>query len=353
MRLGWSAKCCDEGAQHRDDRRALGHRRGAEVDVLVVAAPEGGEGVGQSPRPCPPGPFDRVASTSASMKRAQLLRPRLAAPRPHDVGQQGRASRCRPRRRPPSRGTRRRCGRPSSPPRPRGWTGAGRDQEWLRMPSSVSSHRLSAASETSAPQTAWSNPSGRKIPRASSLTCPPGPWPQSWPRAMASVSATLSRQARAMPVATWATSSAWREPGALVVGGEDEDLGLARQPAEGRRVQDAVPVPLEAGPPRVGLLGRRAPPGPGGPGRPRGRGAASSACLARPTVVPGEGAGPRTVRHVRSPDRRRSGVGVGASDAGPGVPAMVAAQRRLRSLGGRAGDSRSGLAPRAGPGAVT
>ena len=39
--------------------------------------------------------------------------------------------------------------------------------------------------------------------------CPPGPWPQSWPRAIASVSATFSRHARAIPVATWATSRAW------------------------------------------------------------------------------------------------------------------------------------------------
>ncbi len=87
---------------------------------------------------------------------------------------------------------------------------------------------------------------------------------------MASVSATLRRQARAIPVATCATSSAWLSRGALVVGGEDEDLGLARQPPEGRRVQDAVPVPLEAGAPRVGLLGDGAPAPGRGPGRPRG-----------------------------------------------------------------------------------
>ena len=34
--------------------------------------------------------------------------------------------------------------------------GAGRDHEWLRMPSSVSAHRLSGVSVTSAPHTAWS-----------------------------------------------------------------------------------------------------------------------------------------------------------------------------------------------------
>ena len=37
----------------------------------------------------------------------------------------------------------------------------------------------------------------------------PGPWPQSCPSAMASVSATFRRRTRAIPVATCATSSAW------------------------------------------------------------------------------------------------------------------------------------------------
>ena len=42
------------------------------------------------------------------------------------------------------------------------------------------------------------------------------------------------------------------EPGALVVFREDEHLGLAGQSPERRAVQDAVPVPLEAGAERVG-----------------------------------------------------------------------------------------------------
>ncbi len=44
------------------------------------------------------------------------------------------------------------------------------------------------------------------------------------------------------------------EAGALVVVREDEHLGLAGQPPEGGRVQDAVPVALEAGAPGVGWL---------------------------------------------------------------------------------------------------
>ena len=45
-----------------------------------------------------------------------------------------------------------------------------------------------------------------------------------------------------------------RETGALVVVREDEHLGLAGQAAEGGSVEDAIPVPLEARPPRVRLL---------------------------------------------------------------------------------------------------
>ena len=50
-----------------------------------------------------------------------------------------------------------------------GRAGAGRDQEWLRIPSRVSAHRLSGAAVTSAPQTAWSKPSGKNGDSASSL----------------------------------------------------------------------------------------------------------------------------------------------------------------------------------------
>ena len=92
---------------------------------------------------------------------------------------------------------------------PSGVDGAGRDHEWFRMPSSVSRQRFRLTSDTSAPQTAWSNPPTTKGSSASSLAWPPGPWPQSCPSAMASVRATLSPSARATPVATWATSSAW------------------------------------------------------------------------------------------------------------------------------------------------
>ena len=61
------------------------------------------------------------------------------------------------------------------------------------------------------------------------------------------------------------------EPGPLVVLGEHEDLGLAGQPAEGGGVEDAVAVALEAGAPRVGLLGLRPVAGSGGAGGARGQ----------------------------------------------------------------------------------
>ena len=62
---------------------------------------------------------------------------------------------------------------------PSGVLGAGRDHEWLRMPSSVSAQRFSGASTTSAPQTAWSYPPATYGVKASSLAWPNGPWPQS------------------------------------------------------------------------------------------------------------------------------------------------------------------------------
>ena len=45
---------------------------------------------------------------------------------------------------------------PADTTSPSGVAGAGRLHEWLRMPSSVSAHRLSGARVTSAPHTAWS-----------------------------------------------------------------------------------------------------------------------------------------------------------------------------------------------------
>jgi len=44
------------------------------------------------------------------------------------------------------------------------------------------------------------------------------------------------------------------EPRPLVVGREDEDLGLPSQAPECRRVQDPVPIALETGPPRISDL---------------------------------------------------------------------------------------------------
>ena len=61
------------------------------------------------------------------------------------------------------------------------------------------------------------------------------------------------------------------QTGALVVVGEDEDLGLAGEPPEGGRVEDAVAVPFEAGAPGVGVLGTTTTAGSFGPGRALGQ----------------------------------------------------------------------------------
>ena len=112
------------------------------------------------------------------------------------------------------------------------------------------------------------------------------------------------------------------QAGALVVVGEHEDLGLAGQPAEGRGVEDPVPIPLEAGPPAVGLLGPVAVSGPGGPGGRRGQ-------PLEVDLFPGLALQPRV---GAGPTGAGVAVGVGEGDPGPPWPAMVEAQRRFRSF---------------------
>ena len=56
------------------------------------------------------------------------------------------------------------------------------------------------------------------------------------------------------------------QPGALMVLGEHEHLGLPGEAAERRAVDDAVPVPFEAGSVRIGSLGDLARTGAVGPG---------------------------------------------------------------------------------------
>ena len=91
---------------------------------------------------------------------------------------------------------------------------------------------------------------------------PPGPWPQSWPRAIASVSATLRPTGPGDRRGDLGHLERVGEAGALVVLGKDEHLRLAGQAAEGRgAVQDAVAVAFEAGAERVGLLGPSPVPG--------------------------------------------------------------------------------------------
>src|SRR5687767_13775418 len=55
------------------------------------------------------------------------------------------------------------------------------------------------------------------------------------------------------------------EPGALMVIGDDEYLGLPRQAPEGGGVEDPVAVALEAGTQRIGILWSGPAPGTAGP----------------------------------------------------------------------------------------
>ena len=107
------------------------------------------------------------------------------------------------------------------------------------------------------------------------------------------------------------------EAGALVVVGEHEHLRLAGQPAERRRVEDAVAVAFEARPPLVGLLR----PGPV-PGPDRTRGAVAQQLVL--DVLAG-GAPERTGRRWRA---NRHGRGRRPAAC---APSIVDAQRSARS----------------------
>ena len=192
-----------------------------------------------------------------------------------------RRARCRRARRLRSRGTRRRCGRPTPPPRPRRVSGAGRFHEWLR----TRVERLRAQVErrehdVGAVDRVVVAARRRNGDSASSDACPAGPCPQSC--------AGGGRRGE-RHVEPGGPGDADRhlghldgvgEPGAqVVVVGGDEHLALAGQPAEGPRVLDAVEVALEARAEGVGLLGHgpvAARHRPGGARRQRSRAPASS-----------------------------------------------------------------------------
>ena len=125
------------------------------------------------------------------------------------------------------------------------------------------------------------------------------------------------------------------EAGPLVVLGEDEDLGLAGQPAEGGGVQDPVPVPLEAGAPRVGLLGRARCPRPR-PGWPRRQHAVlvrlrrAVPAAARPTAAPGPSAARRWPPESAWATRTDAGPVAGRCRPRPAVVARRPVPRRGR-----------------------
>ena len=131
------------------------------------------------------------------------------------------------------------------------------------MPSSVSAHRLSGRSVTSAPHGAWSNPSSRNGDERVLAGVAA--------RAVAAVVADRHRldegdveaQRRRDRAGDLGDFERVGHPVALMITGKDEDLGLARQAPERRIVENSVPVPLEARPIRIGFLLDRSVAGPG------------------------------------------------------------------------------------------
>ena len=174
-------------------------------------------------------------------------------------GQVGGRRRCRPSRRPRSRGRRRRCDRPRPRPRPRAWPAPAGSTSGCGCASSVSAHRLSGASTTSAPVdgvvVAALDERGRAHPRRRGRR---GRARSRGRVAAAAVRATLRPSGAGDGDGDLGHLDGVGEAGAeVVVVGSDEDLALAGQAPERRGVLDAVEVALEAGAQRVGRLGER------------------------------------------------------------------------------------------------
>jgi hypothetical protein len=170
------------------------------------------------------------------------------------------------------------------------------------MPSSVSAHRLSGSRVTSAPHGVV-EPAGHV--RAERVLAGVAA------RAVPAVVAERDRLGECDVEAEGLSDrrghlgdlEGVREPGALVVVGEDEHLRLAGQPAERARVQDAVAIALEAGAPRIGSSSStaRSP-------APTARVASTASCSAS-----------RSSRATRSKMPRRAAAGPGVGVRKPHV----------------------------------
>ena len=140
---------------------------------------------------------------------------------------------------------------------PSGVDGAGRDQLWLAIPSTVSAHRLSGARRRQRAPRRVVEPAGHVGVERVLAGVAAGP--------VAAVVAEGDGLGEGHVEAAGPGDGGGDlrhlervgEAGALMVLGEDEDLCLAGQPAERGGVEDAVAVALEAGAPGVGLLGLR------------------------------------------------------------------------------------------------
>ena len=139
---------------------------------------------------------------------------------------------------------------------PSGVDGAGRDQLWLAMPSTVSRAQVERRErDQRAPRRVVEAPGHVGVERVLAGVAA---------RAVAAVVAERDRlgerdvqpQRPGDGACDLGHLERMGQPGALMVLGEDEDLGLAGQAAEGGGMEDPVAVALEAGAPLVGLLAR-------------------------------------------------------------------------------------------------
>ena len=201
---------------------------------------------------------------------------------------------------------------------PSGVDGAGRDQLWLAMPSTVSAHRLSGARETDGAPRRVVEPAGHVGVERVLAGVPARPVPAVVPEGDGLGEGHVEPAGPGDGRGDLRHLERVGEAGALVVLGEDEDLGLAGQPAERGGVEDAVAVALEAGAPGIGLLGlgpvagvRRA----GGAGRQQ---RVLELLALRPRPLGTAGAAGRPRGRPRSRPDAGVRVGVGQADR-PGV----------------------------------
>ena len=186
------------------------------------------------------------------------------------------------------------------------------------MPSRVSAQRFwPAEHDVGAPRPVVVAARRTKASKASSLACPPGPVAAVVAERDGVGQGDVDADAAGDRGGDLGDLEGVRQPGPLVVGRVHDDLGLAGQPAEGRRVHDPVAVALEAGPLRVGRLGHARGARPRRPASPPAA-AARARAASRSSPVRRRGPGRRSAREPACA-RTRSPSRVAGHGLGPGL----------------------------------